>query len=169
VFLALAASAGAGSEGGGTSGFALKLVAEEIGIGAGVGIGLTFFGSWLLRQFSGRGWITESWRQLPVVALAMACFALAQILGGSGFIAAFAGGLLFGWSAREQKHGLLLAAEGTGDTLALITWVVFGGAVVGQAVAGGHLAGRAVRCAQPDRGAKAAGIFGARRQRNSDR
>jgi NhaP-type Na+/H+ or K+/H+ antiporter len=29
---------------------------------------------------------------------------------------------------------LLLAAEGTGDTLALITWVIFGSAVVGQAI-----------------------------------
>ena len=36
---------------------------------------------------------------------------------------------------REQhKERLLLAAEGTGDTLALITWVVFGAAVFGQAV-----------------------------------
>jgi NhaP-type Na+/H+ or K+/H+ antiporter len=136
VFLALAASAGAGSEGGGASGFALKLVAEEIGIGVGVGVALTLVGGWLLRQFAKLGWVTETWRQLPVVALAMACFALAQLLGGSGFIAAFAGGLLFGWMAGEYKHGLLLAAEGTGDTLALITWVVFGGAVVGQAIAG---------------------------------
>jgi NhaP-type Na+/H+ or K+/H+ antiporter len=29
---------------------------------------------------------------------------------------------------------LLLAAEGTGDTLALITWVVFGAAVVGHSI-----------------------------------
>ena len=32
------------------------------------------------------------------------------------------------------EHALLLAADGTGDTLALITWVVFGAAVVGQAI-----------------------------------
>ena len=35
---------------------------------------------------------------------------------------------------KHHKHALLLAAEGTGDTLALITWVVFGAAVVGQAI-----------------------------------
>ncbi len=62
----------------------------------------------------------------------MACFAVAQWLGGSGFIAAFVGGLLFGVLAKNHKHHLLLAAEGTGDTLALLTWVVFGAAVVGQ-------------------------------------
>ena len=134
MFLVLAASTGSGTEEGSTSSLALRLVAEQIGIGAGVGMGLTFVGSLLIKHFSRRGWITESWHQLPVITLALACFSLAQILGGSGFIACFAGGLLFGWIAREHKHGLLLAAEGTGDTLALITWVAFGGAVVGQAV-----------------------------------
>jgi len=41
---------------------------------------------------------------------------------------------LFGGIVKRHKHELLLAAEGTGDTLALITWVVFGAAVVGQSV-----------------------------------
>jgi NhaP-type Na+/H+ or K+/H+ antiporter len=131
IFLALAtATGGEGS----TSTLALKLVAEAIGIGVVVGVGLTLLGSWLLKVFAERDWITETWRQLPVPALAVACFAVAQWLGGSGFIAAFSGGLLFGAITKDHKHRLLLAAEGTGDTLALITWVVFGAAVVGQSV-----------------------------------
>jgi len=133
VFLALVAGSNAQDS---TGALALHLLAEEIGIGVAVGVGLTLAAAWLLKACGGRGWITETWRQLPVVALAMACFALAQALGGSGFIAAFAGGLLFGWLAKSQKHALLLAAEGTGDTLALLTWVVFGAAVVGQAIGG---------------------------------
>ena len=36
-----------------------------------------------------------------------------------------------------DKYKLLLAAEGTGDTLAMLTWVVFGAGVVGQAVVDG--------------------------------
>jgi len=62
------------------------------------------------------------------------CFAVAQGLGGSGFIACFVGGMLFGRMEKQHKHKLLLAAEGTGDTLALITWVVFGSTVVGQSI-----------------------------------
>jgi NhaP-type Na+/H+ or K+/H+ antiporter len=131
VFLALTAATGAETS---TPVLALKLVAEEIGIGVAVGVGLTVLGSRMLKVFAARGWITETWQQLPVPALAVACFALAQWLGGSGFIAAFAGGLLFGGLAKHHKPRLLLAAEGTGDTLALITWVVFGAAVVGQSV-----------------------------------
>ena len=129
VFLALAS--GAGSEGA-TSSLALQLVTEEIGIGVAVGAGFSALGAWLIKQFSRRGWITDSWRQLPVVALAIVCFTVAQLLGGSGFIACFIGGLLFGAIAKSHKPPLLLAAEGTGDTLALVTWVLFGGSVVGQ-------------------------------------
>ena len=139
LFLALATDSTAE---GSTLQLAMTLVAQEIGIGVAVGVGLTVLGGWLLKLAADRGWITETWRQLPVAALAVACFAVAQHLGGSGFIACFAGGLLFGGIAKSHKQALLLSAEGTGDTLALITWVVFGAAVVGQAI--GHLSWEAV-------------------------
>jgi NhaP-type Na+/H+ or K+/H+ antiporter len=119
---------------GGTSMLALRLVVQEIGIGVVVGAVLTFLGVRLITSCSSRGWITETWRQLPVPALAVTCFAVAQWLGGSGFIACFLGGLLFGGLERQRKHRLMLAAEGTGDTLALLTWVAFGTAVVGQSI-----------------------------------
>jgi NhaP-type Na+/H+ or K+/H+ antiporter len=133
VFLALATGSGAQES---TTMLALKLVAQDIGIGVVVGAGLTTLGVWLLKLCAERGWVTETWRQLPVVALTAVCIAVAEGLGGSGFIACFVGGLLFGGAAKTHKHGLLLAAEGIGDTLALLTWVAFGAAVVGQAV--GH-------------------------------
>ena len=129
IFLALASKSGVE---GSTTMHALTLVVEEIGIGAAVGIGLVVLGSWLLKQFNDRGWITETWKQLPVIALAVSCFAVAQYLGGSGFIACFVGGFLFGWIAKNHKHKLLFAAEGGADSLALITWVVFGAAVIGH-------------------------------------
>jgi NhaP-type Na+/H+ or K+/H+ antiporter len=133
VFLALALDK-AGEAGPWT--LAVKLVAEEIGIGLAVGIGLSFVAAQLLKLARQRNWLTHTWIQVPVVALALACFAVAQILGGSGFIAAFSGGLLFGILAKDLREEFLLAAEGTGDTLALVTWVVFGSAIVGQAL--GH-------------------------------
>jgi NhaP-type Na+/H+ or K+/H+ antiporter len=113
---------------------AVKLVAEEIGIGLAVGLGLTFVAAKLLKFARDRNWLTRTWIQIPVVALALGCFAAAQALGGSGFIAAFSGGLLFGILARDLREEFLRAAEGIGDTLALVTWVIFGSAVVGQAI-----------------------------------
>jgi NhaP-type Na+/H+ or K+/H+ antiporter len=131
IFLALESSATAE---GGTTMLALKLVVEAIGIGAAVGAGLTFLGVRVLGRCLDRGWITDTWRQLPVPALAVTCFAVAQWLGGSGFIACFVGGMLFGGLEEKHKSRLLFAAEGIGDTLALITWVVFGAVVVGQSI-----------------------------------
>jgi NhaP-type Na+/H+ or K+/H+ antiporter len=134
LFLFLALITKAGVEGG-TSLLAMKLFAEEIGIGAGVGVAMTFLGWWMLKRFGDRGWVTETWVQLPIPALAVASFGLAQWIGGSGFIACFVGGMLFGkLVSKQHKHTLLLGAEGTGDTLALITWVVFGAVVVGRSI-----------------------------------
>jgi NhaP-type Na+/H+ or K+/H+ antiporter len=124
---------------GGPLPLAAKLVVEEIGIGLAVGLVLTFFAVRLLKFAREKQWLTQTWIQIPIVALALSCFALAQYLGGSGFIAAFSGGLLMAFMdthlPRKVKEEYLLASEGTGDTLALITWVIFGSAVVGQAVA----------------------------------
>jgi len=135
VFLALALDK-AGDQGPWT--LAVKLVVEEIGIGLAVGLVLTFLAVRLLKFARQRHWLTHTWIQIPVVALALSCFAVAQWLGGSGFIAAFSGGILAGIMdahlSKEVKEEFLLASEGTGDTLALITWVIFGSAVVGQAV-----------------------------------
>jgi len=71
--------------------------------------------------------------QVTVVGLAIASFAIAQSLHGSGYIAAFTGGMLFGFMAKEATHKLVLAAEGTGETLALVTWMLFGAMVIGPA------------------------------------
>ncbi|MCK4509301.1 MAG: cation:proton antiporter [Desulfuromonadales bacterium] len=131
IFLALATSV---EVQGGTAMFVLTLVVQAIGVGVVVGVGLTFLGVQLLTRFAEHGWVTKSWQQLPVPALAVTCFAVAQWLGGSGFIACFAGGMLFGGLEKQHKPKLLLAAEGTGDTLALITWVVFGAVIVGQSL-----------------------------------
>lgn len=112
----------------------LQLMTEEIGIGLAVGVILTMLAGNLIWMAEERGWVTQSWRQLTVAALAVSCFAAAQQLGGSGFIAAFTGGLTFGWLCAPLKKPLLLAADGTGDTMALLTWVIFGASVIGLGI-----------------------------------
>ena len=82
---------------------AMMLVAEEIGIGLVVGLVLTAVATLLLKFAWRQQWLTHTWIQVPVVALAMVCFAVAQWIGGSGFIAAFSGGLLFGLLAKQSR------------------------------------------------------------------
>ena len=127
VFLTLATTAAVATD---PLFLTVRLMTEEIGIGLVVGVGVTLIAGNLIWLAERRDWVTRSWRQLTVAALAVSCFALAQELGGSGFIAAFTGGLMFGWLCGPIKKPLLLAADGTGDTMALITWVIFGTSVI---------------------------------------
>jgi NhaP-type Na+/H+ or K+/H+ antiporter len=122
-----------GGEPGGSETSALLLLAEELGIGLAVGLGLSLAGVSLLHWCWKQGWVSEIWMQVTVVGLAIASFAIAQSLHGSGYIAAFTGGLLFGYLAKGGTHKLVLAAEGTGETLALVTWMLFGAIVIAPA------------------------------------
>jgi len=112
----------------------VEVVVEEIGIGLLAGTIITLVATSALRTAMGRKGLTESWSGIALVVLAAACFAAAQALGGSGFIACFVGGLTFNLLRPPEKHALLRGAEGTGDALSFATWVVFGSAVIVQVV-----------------------------------
>ena len=117
---------------GGTAQHIFLVVSEEIGIGLLTGLVLTAIAVAVLKLAVRRGWSGQHWEHIPVVALAALCFTAAQALGGSGFIACFTGGLLFGFLQGERKQDLLGGATSTGEVLALLTWVAFGGPVLGR-------------------------------------
>ena len=127
VFIILAEATGVEDS---SASLVLTYMLHEIGIGLVVGLGMTAMATWLMKACWERGWITEVWRLLPVITLAITCFTVAQSLGGSGYIAAFTGGILFGMLAGRETHKLVLHAEGLAETLAMITWVVVGAVVI---------------------------------------
>lgn len=110
----------------GTMIHAVKVVVEELGIGLVVGLVLTWLAVRMLRFAQGQGWISEHWEEVPIVALAAACFAAAQAIGGSEFIACFVGGLLLSGLRPAHKEKLLSGAVATGEALALLAWIAFG-------------------------------------------
>jgi NhaP-type Na+/H+ or K+/H+ antiporter len=106
------------------------VVAEEIGIGLAVGLALTAAASAMLRFANRHGWTSGRWLETPALALAAVCFAAAQAIGGSGFIACFVGGLLLSPVRAGLKHDMLRGAEATGGILGFVTWVMFGSVAV---------------------------------------
>ncbi|WP_429066551.1 cation:proton antiporter [Aeromonas bestiarum] len=110
----------------GTGMLAVTLLLEEIGIGLLVALVLAGLTIRLIKTSYLNGWQLPLWRQLTMPGLALLCFALAQTLGGSGFIAAFVGGLLIGRRLGEHKHAYMDSCEGYGDLLSVVIWMVFG-------------------------------------------
>lgn len=136
VFLALALNA----EGAGVGHVEpLVIVLEEVGIGLTVGLSVTFFAVYAIRFCLARAWVTNVWRQMTVPALALICFSLASQFDGSGYIAAFSGGLLFGHLLRDDSGHFLLAAEAVGEGLAMLTWLTFGATTVALVLGGLNL------------------------------
>ncbi len=109
----------------------LSVIAEELGIGFATGVVIAGAAALLLRLAHARNWIADGWRDLALVAVAIACFTTAQTLGGSGFIACFVGGLVTRLP-QPRRHELLRGTHIVGDGLALLTWVTFGAAIVRQ-------------------------------------
>jgi NhaP-type Na+/H+ or K+/H+ antiporter len=106
--------------------YTLGLFAKEIGIGLLAGIVVMFLGAKLLVYSEARKWIGEAWKPTIVIALAFGCFSLADIFGGSGFIACFTGGFIYGVVNKKYKSTLQKHAEGLGNALTFVIWFLFG-------------------------------------------
>ena len=110
---------------------ALRLVFEQIGYGVLAGVVAATVGSVLMGWASRRGFMSSEWRHVATLATVAACYGLAVPLGGSGFIAAFMGGLVFGWLNHNEVPALTELVVDGGELSAALTFVLFGAVVVG--------------------------------------
>jgi len=110
--------------------YALGLFAREIGVGLLVGFIVMYLGARLLLFAEVRKWIGTAWKPVIVVTLALSCFSLADILGGSGFIACFTGGFIYGAVNKKYKSNLQEHAEGMGNVLTFLIWIIFGSFII---------------------------------------
>ena len=112
----------------------VKVVLEELGFGAVGGVVAGGLGAWVLRRFGRRGWMEGTWRQIDAVATALLAYTLAAALGGSGFIAAFTAGIVFGIGAADHAEEATFLAEQTGELLNAVTFLLFGAVLLGPAL-----------------------------------
>ena len=109
----------------------VRFALEQVGFGILVGIGVGLVGGWLVRWASQRGWMTDSFQRLALLALAIIAWALADQIGGNGFIAAFVGGLVVGPSVRRVGERVIRFTEAEGQLLNLRVFFIFGALVLG--------------------------------------
>jgi NhaP-type Na+/H+ or K+/H+ antiporter len=112
-----------------TDAHAAKVVAEAIGWGLAGGIIAGIVAAAAVRASRRRGWIEDHWLEVVPVIAAAAAFGIADSRGGSGFIAAFVGGALYGRIAGREADPAAFSEE-LGGILSGITFIVFGAAVL---------------------------------------
>lgn len=109
---------------------ALAIFAGEIGVAVAVGAGVGFIGGWALDRSTSAGWINTAWSNLAVISIALLAFIVADVSGGSGFIATFAAGLSYGHITRTEIAPNEFLAGTAGLGLIQISFLAFGALIV---------------------------------------
>jgi NhaP-type Na+/H+ or K+/H+ antiporter len=116
------------------TGGSVKLVAEQIGYGVLGGVAGGAAAAAVLLTAGRRGWIDGAWLQIVPLAGAAASYGLALGLGGSGFIAAFVGGGVYGFLRRRFAGEIEQLLEELGGVLDGLTFLVFGAVLLVPAI-----------------------------------
>jgi NhaP-type Na+/H+ or K+/H+ antiporter len=131
LFAALAST----SQGVSQAGEWIRFGLLQIIVGPLAGITVGYVGARLLDMAIERGWTTSSFQGIAILALAMLIYVVAELVGGNGFIAAFVGGMVFGHSIRNPCTFLFEFMESEGQLLMLITFLIFGAALLPEGIA----------------------------------
>jgi NhaP-type Na+/H+ or K+/H+ antiporter len=113
---------------------ALSLFAQEVGYGivGGVVAGIAV---WAVVEVAARpGLLGPGWRGIMPVAGAALAYGIAAALDGSGFIAAFVGGMVFRACLRRSPGEINRLTEDLGTALSGVTFLLFGAILLGPAL-----------------------------------
>ncbi|MGI9292374.1 MAG: cation:proton antiporter [Pseudomonadales bacterium] len=108
----------------------LLFMLKQLGFGVLVGGLVGWVGSRLMDQVSALGWMESTFQRLSALSLALLAFALAEALGGNGFIAAFCGGLAVSTGSPEIRERIHEYGEAEGTLLSMGVFLVFGLAMI---------------------------------------
>ncbi|UCG73632.1 MAG: cation:proton antiporter [Chromatiales bacterium] len=131
--LLFAALASAGQETA-SAGSWVQFVLLQLTLGPLTGVVLGYLGARLLDTAAERGWASAAYQGIGILAMAVLTYLVAELLGGNGFIAAFIGGMVFGNCLRHPCTFLFEFMETEGQLLMLITFLVFGAALLPEAI-----------------------------------
>lgn len=118
--------AGATAQGGKSAADALVDAGPAIVISLVAGAAVGALGAGLLGRSWRRRWSEPSAIRVAVLALPVLTYAVANALGGNGFVAAFVAGVLFNIRAPDLPSGALEFSEDAATLLSMGVWFLFG-------------------------------------------
>ena len=104
----------------------IQVAFQQIGFGILTGLIVGFIGGWLVLKARDNEWITPEFQRIAFLAMAILTFLIADELGGSGFIAAFIGGLALGYVVKDAGKILIDFSETEGQLLNLGVFFLLG-------------------------------------------
>lgn len=107
----------------------------QVTLGPLVGLFAGYVGARLLDVAAKRDGEDTPFQGIAILSLAVLTYVTAELIGGNGFIAAFIGGMVFGNTIRHPCVFLFEFIETEGQLLMLITFLVFGAALLPEAIA----------------------------------
>jgi len=108
-----------------------KFASQQIVFGTAIGIAVGYFGIKLITYSLRKQWMTDSFEYLAVLGLSILAYACADIMGGNGFLAAFAAGLTLGLIGQQSILDHLQSfGEAEGQLLTLLSFLLFGAVMV---------------------------------------
>ena len=104
----------------------IQVAFQQIGFGILAGLVVGLLGGWLVLKAKDKEWITPEFQRIAFLAMAILTFLIADELGGSGFIAAFIGGLALGYVVKDAGKILIDFSETEGQLLNLGVFFLLG-------------------------------------------
>jgi len=131
LFLTACESLAAGRE---WAGFWVVFFLQQVGFGVLVGLFAGYIGDKWIAYCHRKKLMTSIYNMVSGVAVALLAYSLSSLIGGNGFIAAFATGIVFGRGEACHNTDIHEFSEAISELLTLITFMLFGAIILPYAL-----------------------------------
>lgn len=104
----------------------VTLLFEQVGFGLLLGVAVGWLGGKAIVRASNRGWVTKGWLNVVFLGFAAVSFAVAEMVHGNGFIAAWVAGLVLGHVIQSVDVDVQSFSLDLTKILVMLSFVVFG-------------------------------------------
>ena len=106
--------------------FFIETALLQILFAVAIGLAVGLIGGWLIIKAKNKKWITKKYLRISVLSLAIFSFVITDQIGGSGFIAAFVGGLSGGYILKNSAKYYTDFTTTEGNFLVLAMFFILG-------------------------------------------
>lgn len=125
-----------GAEAGHQEGSWHTYMIQQVTLGPLAGLAVGWIGGTAMQRVVDNDWADETFQRIAALPLAIIAYALAESVGGNGFIAAFVAGIGLNLSTASNRtsHRMQEFAEAEGTLLMLVVFLIFGLTMVPVAI-----------------------------------